>query len=82
MNISSRVNEFLHADNEKIDRLIENFPVNLPVSAIADFLCMDVASVRAVIENGVVGAAWKKQGCANHGYYIPTAQFVRWYLHI
>lgn len=82
MNISSKVNEFLYADNEKIDRLIENFPVNLPVSAIADFLCMDVASVRAVIENGIVGAAWKKQGRANHGYYIPTAQFVRWYLHI
>lgn len=78
--ISSKINDFIHQDNEKIDRLIENFPVNLPVSAVADFLSMDVSSVRAVIENGVVGLAWKKSGRANHGYYIPTAQFVRWYL--
>ena len=78
--LTSKINEFLSADNAKIDRLIENFPVNLPVSAVADFLSMDVSSVRAVIENGVVGLAWKKSGRSNHGYYIPTAQFVRWYL--
>lgn len=78
--ITSKVNDFLSEDNAKIDRLIENFPVNLPVSAVADFLSMDIASVRAAIENGVVGVAWRKPGKSHHGYYVPTAQFVRWYL--
>jgi hypothetical protein len=80
--LSRKVNEFLSADNDKIDKLIENFPVNLPVSAAADFLGIDVASVRATVENGIVGLAWRKQGKANHGYFIPTPQFVRWYLSI
>lgn len=80
--LSSMITEYLSNDNAKIDRLIENFPVNLPVSAVADFLSMDVASVRAAIENGVIGLAWRKQGKANHGYFVPTAQFIRWYLQI
>lgn len=79
---SSKVTEFLSNDNERIDRLIENFPINLPVSAISDFLSVDVASVRAAIERGVFGMAWKKDGKANHGFFVPTAQFVRWYIHI
>lgn len=78
----SKLNEFLSEDNAKIDRLIENFPVNLPVSAVSDFLGLDVASVRAAIENERIGLAWKKAGRANHGYFIPTAQFVRWYLNM
>ena len=81
MNVS-KLNEFLSEDNAKIDRLIENFPVNLPVSAVSDFLGLDVASVRAAIENERIGLAWKKAGRANHGYFIPTAQFVRWYLNM
>lgn len=79
---TSKINELICSDNEKIDRLIENFPINLPVSAVADFLSCDIASVRAAVENGVVGLAWKKAGKANHGYYIPTAQFIRWYLNM
>lgn len=78
----SKLNEFLSEDNAKIDRLIENFPVNLPVSAVSDFLGLDVASIRAAIENERIGLAWKKAGRANHGYFIPTAQFVRWYLNM
>ena len=79
---SSKLNEFLCHDNEKIDRLIEAFPVNLPVSAISDFLSLDVASVRAAIENEKFGISWRKIGKANHGYFIPTAQFIRWYLNM
>lgn len=79
---TNKINELLSEDNKKIDRLIDTFPCNLPVSAIADFLAMDSASVRAAIENNVFGIAWKKPGNARHAYYIPTAQFVRWYLHI
>lgn len=78
---TSKINDFISDDNAKIDKLIENFPINLPVSAVSDFLSVDVASIRAAIECGnAFGLAWKKSGKSNHGYYVPTAQFVRWYL--
>lgn len=77
---SSNLNDFLSADNKKIDKLIEEFPVNLPISAVADFLSIDVASVRAAVDNGVFGLCWKKPGKMNKGYFVPTAQFVRWYV--
>lgn len=78
--ISTMTAEFLSKDNDKIDALIAEHPLGLSIREIADFLGLDVASVRAAVENGVVGLAWRKSGKANHGYFIPTAQFVRWYL--
>lgn len=78
--ISERIIAYIQEDNNKIDELIQNYPVSLPVSAIADFLCCDCASVRAAIENKMYGMAWKKAGKSNHGYLIPTAQFIRWYM--
>lgn len=79
---TNKINLLLSEDNEKIDRLIDTFPVNLPVSAIADFLSMDPASVRAAIENNAFGISWKKPGNARHAYFVPTTQFVRWYLNM
>lgn len=78
--MSTKIMEFLQEDSAKLDTLIEKYPVSLPTSAIADFLSLDIASVRATIEAGFLGMAWRKPGKANHGYHVPTAQFVRWYL--
>ena len=82
MMLSAKINDFLSADNEKIDRLIEEHPYGLSVSDISDFLSVDTASVRSAIENDVFGMAWRKTGSARHGYFIPTPQFVRWYLNM
>lgn len=79
---SDKVLQFLEADANKVEILIQNYPVNMPTAAAADFLGLDVASLRSAIENGVVGMSWRKAGKANHAYFIPTAQFVRWYLNI
>lgn len=79
---SEKTNAFLSEDNSKIDELIENNPSSVSVTAISNFLNMDVASVRSAIENNVFGVAWKKNGSARHGYFIPTAQFLRWYLNL
>jgi len=79
---TNKINDLLSEDNQKIDRLIDTFPCNLPVSAIADFLSMDPASVRAAIDSNVFGIAWKKPGSARRAYYIPTTQFIRWYLNM
>lgn len=80
--ISEKTIQFLDKDNNSIDELIKKYPIHIPTGAIADFLSMDIASVRAAVENQQFGLAWRKSGKANHGYLIPTAQFIRWYLNI
>lgn len=80
--ISEKTAAFISSDNEKIDKLIESNQSNLSITDIANFLGMDVASVRSSIENGTFGLAWKKNGSARHGYFIPTSQFIRWYLNM
>lgn len=78
--MSNTINDFIAADNDKIDKLIAENPQSISISDISAFLGADVASVRAAIENNIFGMAWRKAGSARHGYFIPTAQFVRWYL--
>ena len=77
---NDKINDFLSQDNDKLADLIENNPVNIPVSSAAEFLGADVASIRAAIENDCFGASWRKIGSTRSAYFIPTAQFVRWYL--
>ncbi|MCQ2486097.1 MAG: hypothetical protein MJ168_12290 [Clostridia bacterium] len=78
--MSNTINDFIAADNDKIDKLIAENPQSISISDISAFLGADVASVRAAIENNIFGMSWRKSGSARHGYFIPTAQFVRWYL--
>lgn len=80
--MSDKLSAFLNADNEKIDKLIEDNPKDVSIKTISEFLSMDIASVRAAIENNVFGISWRKNGSARSGYFIPTTQFVRWYLNI
>lgn len=75
-----RIDEFFKQDNEKVEKLLEQYPVNIPTRVVADFLKIDVNSVRAIIECGNVGLSWRKTGKMNTSYVIPTATFLRWYL--
>ena len=75
-----KINDFLTKDTDRIEQLIEENPVSIPVTRLAEFLQADVASVRAAVENNCFGASWRKVGSTRHAYLIPTGQFVRWYL--
>lgn len=79
--MTDKIRNFIAADDEKIEKLIEQYPIGMTTNAIAEFLDIDIASVRAILENGTVGLAWKQSCKSRHGYYVPTAQFVRWYIH-
>lgn len=74
------ISDFLTKDNDRLEQLITDNPVSIPVNQIADFLGADVASVRAAVENDCFGLSWRKSGSTRHAYLIPTGQFVRWYL--
>ena len=80
--ISDKINDFLTSDNAKIEALVNSYPESVAVSKIAEFLGADVVSIRAAIENNTFGASWRKAGSARHGYFVPTAQFIRWYLNL
>lgn len=74
------ITEFLEEDENRLEQLIEQYPRSIPTKALADFLDLDVVSVRTIIEGGQIGLHWKKAGKLNSAYCVPTATFVRWYL--
>lgn len=74
------VSEFLQNDTERVEKLIESHPDSLSVNDVADFLKLDSRSVRSILDNGIIGLCWKKEGSLNRGFYISTAMFVRWYM--
>lgn len=75
----TKLNLFLNGKLENLGKLVEAHPEKLTVKDIAEFLKIDEDSVRAAIESGVFGMAWRKSGAMNKAYSTPTAQFVWWY---
>lgn len=80
--MTTAISEYLQHDDEKIEKLISDYPQNIPVRAAAEFLGVDDESVRSAIENGNFGYSWKKAGKLNRSFAIPTAHLLRWYMHI
>lgn len=74
------IKKFMDNDDQKIERLISEYPVSVPTKVAADFLGIDAASMRAIISDNTVGLSWKKEGKLNKGFFIPTPQFLRWYM--
>lgn len=78
--MTSTIKEFFDNDDKKIEDLIKEYPVNVPTNVAAKFLGLNVTSMRAILDSGAVGLSWKKDGALNKGFFLPTAQFVRWYM--
>lgn len=82
MTSAERIKHFLDEDLDRVDDLLEKYPINIPVAAVAEFLHISGDSVRSAIECGAFGIVWRKTGKVNKAYSVPTAQFVRWYLNV
>ena len=78
--VTNVIKDFLETDDKKIEQLIAEYPVSIPTQAAAKFLGINAASMRAVIDSGAVGLSWRKDGALNKGFFLPTAQFLRWYM--
>ncbi|MDO5559383.1 MAG: hypothetical protein Q4F95_07255 [Oscillospiraceae bacterium] len=74
--------DYLKADTDKLEKLIEEHPQSIPTKKAAEFLGLHEDSMRQFLENSNVGMSWRKPGKLNRGFYIPTGQFVRWYLNV
>lgn len=73
------IEEFIAEDKARIEEIINKYPRQIPVPVVADLLGTNQSSLRAAIESGALGLAWRKTGKLNKGYCIPTAKFVYWW---
>lgn len=64
---------------QELDRLVEDFPLNIPIATLAKFLGMDANCLKASMEHGncPFGLAWKAN--SNRGFKVPTVPFYLWY---
>lgn len=65
--------------DEKLDELCKKYPLYIPVDALAEFLHVKPAGLRASIDQGRCdfGFGWKLG--SRSAYKIPTRTFVAWY---
>jgi hypothetical protein len=81
MKAEERINEFLAEDTQKLAEIIEKYPMQIPVSVVAELFGCGQDTIRnALQEQGLLGIAERKQGKLNRGFVVPTAHFVRWYM--
>ena len=65
--------------DEELTRLVEQYPIDIPVKEAAHFLGMDVNSLRGAIQAGVPFALfWRQSSSSNRAFHIPTYLFYRW----
>ena len=74
------IQEYLAEDEKRLQKLIEDHPWSLSPQEVGEFLHLDARSVRSVLESGLIGLSWRKDGSLNRGFYVSTAMFVRWYM--
>ena len=68
---------------QQLNQLAEKYPLEIPVSAAAEFLGCDGRNIRSyLMMPDSFGMGWKKPGSANRGFFIPTVKFFLWYRNI
>lgn len=77
--MTDAIKAFFDNDDRKAEQLIRDYPQSIPIPVAAEFLGIDAASLRAMAIEGHLGSSWKKEGKLNRGFFLPTAQFLRWY---
>ena len=66
------VNEFISADNEKIEKILNDYPKQIPCPVVAELLGCKPDGVRQAIAEGAFGIHWRLQGKLTSGNYEPS----------
>ena len=80
--MTEKIRAFIDTDNQKLEQIIEKYPLSVPVPIAAEFLGRHQDTLRSALEDGRLGFSERKLGKVNRGFVIPTGHFVRWYLGI
>ena len=79
--MSNVIKDFLQKDTEKLEKIIQEYPQQIPVGVIAEWWGCTQDAIRATLEqSGLLGIGYRQPGKLNRGFVIPTGHFVRWYL--
>lgn len=71
------LNSYIEENLIKVAEVIKENPSYIKTKAVADLLGVSLDSVKTYLRNGGdLGLAWKKEGKQNHGYSVPTFQFL------
>lgn len=79
------IDDFLKSDTEKMLEIVKKYPKQIPVAVVAELFGMDAGNLRCAIAKGnehIFGICWQNTGKTNQGFAIPTAPFVRRWLHM
>lgn len=62
-------------------KLVEEYPVSIPIPKLAEFLGADDEGIRNSIDKGQCPFAlgWQKSLKGNRAYKVPTVPFYLWY---
>ena len=65
----------------ELNKLVEQYPLTIPVIVAANFLGMDKDSLRACLFTGncPFGVGWVQHLKSNRAFCIPTVPFYLWY---
>ena len=80
--MTEKIKAFIDTDNQKLEQIIEKYPLSVPVPIAAEFFGCHQDTLRSALEDGRLGFSERKLGKVNRGFVIPTGHFVRWYLNI
>ena len=69
--------DFMQNDTKKVTELINQYPYQIPVQAIAEWWKCDADSIRRALEqSSVFGIGFRQAGKLNRAFVIPTGKFV------
>ena len=73
--------EFIKKRLEELEKLVEKYPVKLPLKVVADFLDMNEEGLKAALARNNVpfGFAYQKTDGGYRVMVIPTVTFYLWY---
>lgn len=68
------------SDFERLNALIEENPIYIPIARVADYLGMNPESLRCAIDQGraTFGFSWKSDMRGNRAFKVPTIAFYNW----
>ena len=70
MNVTAKIKSFIDADNQRLEKLIEEYPLTIPVPVASDFLGCHQDTLRSALEDGKLGFSERKLGKVNRGFVI------------
>ncbi len=69
---------------ERLNELVEQHPIYIPLPVVAEFLGMNAEGLRYSIEQGICpfGIAWQKSIGGYKAFKIPTVTFYFWIMNM